>query len=160
MLMVTLAAGWDGRSKPTSALQVLPTSRDTDAAWPRLMRKCLFAYFGGNAPPIRNLVVEDYHDQIPDDILECWAGCLWSIQAILEIATQVEEYKALMAVFKKLGTAIYVQTGLRYEEFFDARVMKIFDALSKRFAQPLKLKPDRMKASHKAAADSFRSAGG
>lgn len=160
MLMVILAAGWDGRSKPASTLQVLPTSRDTDAAWPRLMGKCLFAYFGGNTPAIRKLVIEDYYDQIPDDILECWAGCLWSIQAILEIGRQVKEYKSLIAVFKKLGTAIYVQTGLRYDEFFDPRLIKTFDALSQRFAQQLKLNVNRMKAGHKAAADSFRSAGG
>jgi hypothetical protein len=160
MLMVILAAGWDGHSKPTSTLQVLPTSRDRDAAWPRLMGKCLFAYFGGNTSPIRKLVVEDYYDQIPDDILECWAGCLWSIQAMLEIGTQIAEYKALMATFQKLGAAIYFQTGLRYDEFFDARVMKTFDALSQRFAQPLKLNPDRMKAGHKAAAASLRSAEG
>jgi hypothetical protein len=102
----------------------------------------------------------DYYDQIPDDILECWAGCLWSIQAMLEIGTQIAEYKALMATFQKLGAAIYFQTGLRHDEFFDERVMKTFDALSQRFAQPLKLNPDRVKAGHKAAAASLRSAEG
>ena len=48
----------------------------------RLLGKCLFAYFGGNAPPIRRLVIEDYCDQIADDVLKCWAGCLWAIQAL------------------------------------------------------------------------------
>jgi hypothetical protein len=152
MLMVMLAAGWDGHSKPTSTLQVLPTSGDSDAAWPRLLGKCLFAYFGGKVPPIRKLVIEDYYDQIPDDILECWAGCLWSIQAILEIGGQIAEYKALMPAFQKLGTAIYAQTGLRRDEFSDTRVMKTFSALSRRFSQPLKLNPDRMNAAHKVAA--------
>jgi hypothetical protein len=85
MLMIILAAGWDGVSKAASTLQVLPPSGDANAAWPRLLGKCLFAYFGGSAPVIRKLVVEDYYDQIPD-ILECWAGCLWAIQAIAEIA--------------------------------------------------------------------------
>ncbi|MEO5322928.1 hypothetical protein PV773_06360 [Mesorhizobium sp. CC13] len=160
MLMVILAAGWDGQTRPASPLHVLPASGDTNGAWPRLLGKCLFAYFGGAAPPVRRLVIEDYYDQIPDDILECWAGCLWSIQAILEAGGQIGEYKALMAAFQKLGTAIYVQTGLRQDEFFDARVMKTFDALSQRFSQLLKVNPDRMKAGHRAAAVSLRSAAG
>jgi hypothetical protein len=103
-------------------------------------------------PPIRKLVIEDYYDQIPDDILECWSGCLWSIQAILEIGGQIAEYKALMPAFQKLGTAIYAETGLRQDEFFDARVMKTFSALNRRFSQPLNLNPDRMYAAHEAAA--------
>jgi hypothetical protein len=160
MLMVILAAGWDGHSKQTTTLQVLPTSRDAEGAWPRLLGKCLFAYFGGKEPPIRKLVIEDYYDQIPDDILECWAGCLWSIQAILEIGAQIAEYKALMPAFQKLGTAIYAQTGLRRDEFFDPRVMKTFSALSRRFSQPLKLNPDRTNAGHKAAAGLLQSAPG
>jgi hypothetical protein len=159
MLMVILAAGWDGLSKPTSTLQVLPSSGDANAAWPRLLGKCLFAYFGGNAPPIRKLVIEDYYDQIPDDILECWAGCLWAIQAITEIGAHNADYKSLVAAFQTLGVAIYAQTGLKQDEFFDARVLKTFDALSKRFAQPLKLNPDRMNASHRTAVAPLQAAG-
>ena len=78
MLMIILAAGWDGASKPSSSLQVLPTSHDVNGAWPRLLGKCLFTYFGGSSPAIRKLVIEDYYDQIPDDVLECWASCLWA----------------------------------------------------------------------------------
>jgi hypothetical protein len=78
MLMVILAAGLDGVNKPSNSLQVLPPSKDMDGAWPRLLGKCLFSYFGGTSPAIRKLVIEDYYDQIPDDVLECWAGCIWS----------------------------------------------------------------------------------
>lgn len=157
MLMVILAAGWDGQSKQTSTLQVLPTAGDANAAWPRLLGKCLFAYFGGNAPPIRRLVIEDYYDQIPDDILECWAGCLWSIQAVLAVGMEIPEYKSLMTAFQKLGIAIYAQTGLRQDEFADLRLMTTFSALSQRFSQPLKLNSDRIAASHNAVAVSLRS---
>lgn len=160
MLMVILAAGWDGVSKPASTLQVLPSSGDANAAWPRLLGKCLFAYFGGSSPPIRRLVIEDYFDQIPDDILECWAGCFWSVLAIAEIAVDSSEYKLLMPVFQKLATAIYAQTGLTQDELFDVRIMKTFDALSQRFAQPLKLNPDRMNARHKAVVAALQSTAG
>ncbi len=158
MLMVIVAAGWDGHSKPRSMFQVLPTSGDIEAAWPRLLGKSLFAYFGGNAPSIRKLIIEDYFDQIPDDILECWAGCFWAMQSIIEACMRLPEYKFLMAAFRKLGTAIYAQTGLRHDEFFDARIMKTFDALGQRFAEPLQLNRDRMRASHKATVASLQPA--
>jgi hypothetical protein len=160
MLMVILAAGWDGRAKPTTTLQVLPSFGDKTAAWPRLLGKCLFAYFGGKTPPIRKLVIEDYFDQIPDDILECWAGCLWAVQAIAEISTRSAEYKSLIPAFQKLGSAIYAQTGLKQGEFFDLRVTTTFGALSQRFVQPLKLSAERMKAGHKATVASLQSAVG
>lgn len=156
MLMVILAAGWDGTSRQTSSLQVLRSSGDADGAWPRLLGKCLFAYFGGNTPPIRRLVIEDYYDQIPDDVLECWAGCLWAIQALSEIGAHHAEYKPLMATFHKLGASIYGHTGLKQDEFFDPRILKTFDALSKRFAQPLKLIPEKIDANHKKAVASLR----
>jgi hypothetical protein len=156
MLMVILAAGWDGTSRQTSSLQVLRSSGDADGAWPRLLGKCLFAYFGGNAPPIRRLVIEDYYDQIPDDVLECWAGCLWAIQALSEIGAGHAEYRPLMATFHKLGASIYGHTGLKQDEFFDPRILKTFDALSKRFAQPLKLIPEKIDANHKKAVASLQ----
>ncbi len=151
MLMVIVAAGWDGVSKPSASLQVLPPSGDINGAWPRLLGKCLFAYFGGSSPAIRKLVIEDYYDQIPDDVLECWASCLWALQAILDVCSRTAEFRALMPAFQKLGTNIYALTGLRQDEFFDARVAKTFDAFSQKFAKPLNLDPIRLIASHKAA---------
>jgi hypothetical protein len=151
MLMVIVAAGWDGVSKPSTGLQVLPPSGDINGAWPRLLGKCLFAYFGGSSPAIRKLVIEDYYDQIPDDVLECWASCLWALQAVVDVCSRTAEFRALMPAFKKLGTNIYTLTGLRQDEFFDARVAETFDAFSQKFAKPLNLDPVRLIASHKEA---------
>ena len=122
-----------------------------DGAWPRLLGKCLFSYFGGASPAIRKLVIEDYYDQIPDDVLECWAGCVWSFQAIMEVASRTPEFRGLMSAFQKLGTTIYALTRLRRDEFFDTRVAKTFEAFSQKFAKPLKLDPARLLAGHQAA---------
>jgi hypothetical protein len=151
MLMVILAAGLDGVNKPSNSLQVLPPSKDMDGAWPRLLGKCLFSYFGGTSPAIRKLVIEDYYDQIPDDVLECWAGCIWSFQAIIEVASRTPELRVLMPAFQKLGASIYALTRLRRDEFFDARVAKTFEAFSQNFAKPLNLEPARLLATHQAA---------
>jgi hypothetical protein len=156
MLMIILAAGWDGASKPSSSLQVLPPSHDVNGAWPRLLGKCLFTYFGGSSPAIRKLVIEDYYDQIPDDVLECWASCLWAFQAIVDVASRTAELRTLTPSFHRLGEKIYVLMGLRPDEFLDARVAKTFDAFSQRFSQALKLDPDRLLAGHQAAVASPR----
>jgi hypothetical protein len=130
-----------------------------NGAWPRLLGKCLFTYFGGSSPAIRKLVIEDYYDQIPDDVLECWASCLWALQAVVDVASRTAELRTLMPAFQKLGANIYALTGLRPDEFLDARVAKTFDAFSQRFAQPLKLDPGRLLASHQAAVASLRPSG-
>jgi hypothetical protein len=105
-----------------NALQVLPPAGDMSAAWPRLLGKCLFAYSGGATPAIRTLIIEDYYDQILDDVLECWASCMWSVQAILCACSRYPEYKDLMAGFQKLSTTIYTLVCLRQDEFFDDRI--------------------------------------
>ena len=92
MLMILATAAWDGVSPPKNSLQVLPPAGDTEAAWPRLFGKVLFAYFGGRKA-IQTLVLDGFYDQIPDDILECWASCIWAIQASLAVAARYHEYQ-------------------------------------------------------------------
>jgi Resolvase, N terminal domain len=93
MLMILATAAWDGASPPKNSLQVLPPAGDTEAAWPRLFGKVLFAYFGGRKA-IQTLVLDGFYDQIPDDILECWASCIWAIQASLAVAARVPRISA------------------------------------------------------------------
>jgi hypothetical protein len=51
MLMVILAAGWDGASKPSNSLQVLPPSHDVNGAWPRLIGNACLRTSGAARPP-------------------------------------------------------------------------------------------------------------
>src|SRR4051794_36504383 len=63
-----------------TSLQVLPLD-DSAHGWPKLIGRTIFTFFGGKRPAIRYLQIEDMHDQIPDDILECWATCFCATQA-------------------------------------------------------------------------------
>ena len=83
MLMIIAAAGQPAESATKAgrgtdyrgtSLQVLPLD-DSAHGWPKLIGRSIFAFFGGKRPAIRYLQIEDMHDQIPDDILECWATC-------------------------------------------------------------------------------------
>jgi AcrR family transcriptional regulator len=92
MLMIVTAAGQPavGLKKvgkgvdhhSGTSLQVLPLD-DSVHAWPKLIGRTIFTFFGGKRPAIRYLQIEEMHDQIPDDILECWATCFWATQAAL-----------------------------------------------------------------------------
>lgn len=151
MLMIVIAAGWNDPTRQGNVVQVLPTGGDMNGAWPRLLGKCLFTCFGGTKAPIGQLVVDAYHDEIPDDLLECWATCMWAIQAILAASGRVQEYHGLKGAFAKLGASIYRLVRLQHEEFFDERVMRIFEGLSKRFAGPLGLQAQDLERGHQHA---------
>ncbi len=137
ILMVLAAAGWDGKAPPKNALQVLPEFGDMEGAWPRLIGKTLFAYFGGRRKAIATLVLDDLYDQIPDDILECWASCIWAIQVTILAASRHREYLSLSRALESLRISIYEASGMRQEEMQEVRVLRVLDALSNRFGPDL-----------------------
>lgn len=82
VLTIVAAAGQPvtaEEKKQATSSQVLPLD-DSAESWPMLMGRILFTFFGGNHPAIKNVRIESIHDQIPDDILDCWATCFWANQ--------------------------------------------------------------------------------
>jgi hypothetical protein len=149
ILMIIAGAGWDGKTPPKSPLQVLPIAGDVEGAWPRLLGKALFAHFGGQRCAIGTLVLDDFYDQISDDILECWASCIWAIQAAIVGVSGHRESATLSRVFENLRTSIYRIIALREEEMEDARILRVLDALSKRFGGSLGCDSPLILAAHR-----------
>ena len=79
ILMILAAAGQPGPNARGTPLQVLPLSEEEDG-WPKLMGQVVFCFFGGTRPPIREFSLSAVYDQLPDDILECWATAFWCCQ--------------------------------------------------------------------------------
>lgn len=156
IIMVLAAAGWDGKSQ-TSAFQTLPPSGDKEGSWPRLIGKALAAYFGGTNPAIRTLRVDDYYEAIPDDILVCWATCMWSIHVVIAACEQHRENETLLNSVRKLRERIYALTGLRREEFSDPRIARVFDAMNTRFASRLGLQTAQVDRCHERTLVELRS---
>lgn len=152
MLTILAAAGWGGTERELqkglhfawrTPLQVLPIS-GTDHSWPRLCGKILFSLFGGNKPNIQYLQIEDIYDQIPDDLIECWACCFWVIQACL-LAMKSEPILG----FDGLTDRVYTLTGLRPEEMLDDRATQIIDNMGERFSKRLGLNSEVIKNAHR-----------
>jgi hypothetical protein len=105
-------------------------------------------------------VLDDFYDQIPDDILECWATCIWAIQAILIATARHREYRPLSRPFEDLRNSIYRLVALRQEEMDDLRILRVLDALSTRFGSSMKLDREAIHAAHKQAVHTVLSIGG
>ena len=82
MLMILSAAGQPAANVGVTPLQVLSLSEEEDG-WPKLIGRVLYCFFGGGHPVIRELSLSATYDQLPDDILECWATAFWCCQACL-----------------------------------------------------------------------------
>jgi hypothetical protein len=149
ILMILASAGWDGKTPPKNTFQVLPAVGDVEGAWPRLLGKALFAYFGGQWSAIGTLVLDDFYDQISDDILECWASCIWAVQAAIAAVSRHQESATLSRGFESLRASIYRIIALREEEMQDPRILRILDALSKRFGEGLGCDAAAILAAHR-----------
>lgn len=128
-----------------TALQVLPVRGDK--SWPTLMGQLLFAFFGGMSPAINLLEIGREHDQIPDDLLECWATCYWAVLLCLNTANRIPNDPRVNS-FAKIVERIYKLTGLRNDELLSLPVTSIIEALNKRFSKRLEFNGDEIKREH------------
>lgn len=150
VLTIVAAAGQPRAAKGKgqgSSLQVLPLD-DSAESWPMLMGRILFTFFGGNHPAIKHVQIEAIHDQIPDDILECWATCFWAIQTCTlaikshdKLAQNAERMTALI-------NQAYSLTGLRHEELQGESVLSVIKQMSERFSARLGIDQSEVEKAH------------
>jgi len=154
VLTIVAAAGQprspNGKTRATS-LQVLPLD-DSGESWPMLMGRLLFTFFGGNHPAIKHVQIESIHDEIPDDILECWAACFWTIQtctlAMKSHPKLDQNAKRIIALTQQA----YALTGLRASELLGDRVMGVFNQMNERFSDRLGVDGMLTEADHRKTA--------
>ncbi|MDX8433254.1 hypothetical protein RFN25_07380 [Mesorhizobium abyssinicae] len=149
VLMIIASAGWSGVRPPRNSLQVLPAANDGEGTWPRLLGKVLFAYFGGRRNAIASLVLDDVDDEIPKDILECWATCIWVIQVTIVGVSRHHESQTIARVLQTLRATIYRVIALGVEELEGASVLGVLDALSNRFGPSLGIDSPSVLAAHR-----------
>lgn len=152
ILTIVAAAGLPSVIKKTAnpeqtSLQVLPLD-ESGESWPMLMGRVLFTFFGSKHPAIHHVQIEAIHDQIPDDILECWATCLWAVQAC---AIAVDSHRKLAQNSRRIISLLqntYALTGLRSDELQGEKIGLVFANLNARFAKRLGLDSEKMEQAH------------
>ncbi|MET3414555.1 hypothetical protein [Methylobacterium sp. 1030] len=148
-LMILAAAGWRDTLLPARSWHVLPATGDIATAWPRLMGKVLFAYFGGTSPAIHKLKLDSFFDQLSDDILECLGTCIWAIHAAIDGAMRHKDVGAANSL-ELLAKSIYRIVLLQPDDMNDPRIIRTIDALSARFARNLNPSAETIRAMHAA----------
>lgn len=154
LLMIIAAASWKGSKakkgkQPTrSSIQVLPAEGDKDS-WPFVMGRLLFTVFGGNVPAIRQLYLSNEHDQIPDDIVECWATCYWCFQACMRASISESEKTRITKHLSPIASYAYTMTLPTKAELLSEDVMTIIQGMNARYAEKLGIEPAAIENGHR-----------
>jgi hypothetical protein len=154
LLMIICAAAWRGPDKgsankgPRSSLQVLPSEDDANS-WPFVIGRLLFVFFGGRDPAIKHLSISAEHDQLPDDIVECWATCYWCLQASMNASVSAKERARINQHLGPIAELAYLLTLPTQDEQMSDDVIALIDSLSKRYAAQMGLDADQIAQSHR-----------
>lgn len=151
LLMVICSAAWSEGAKSKKALsllQVLPSENDA-ACWPDLIGRLLFVVFGGNDPVIRHIYLMNEHDQIPIDVLECWATCYWCLQASLAAPVSKVQRARMERFVRPLAEVAYKLTLPSQEELVGVPVESVMHAMSNHYAQALGIDPSAIASGHR-----------
>ena len=160
LLMIIAAASWkgaeakNGKKTPRSSIQVLPAEGDKDS-WPFVMGRLLFAVFGGNNPAIRELYLSNEHDQIPDDIVECWATCYWCFHACMQASISEIEKARINKHLGPIASYAYTITLPTKAELLGDDVITIIDGMNARYADKLGIEPVSIENGHRSLVESI-----
>jgi hypothetical protein len=127
---------------------VLPVA-GSDDCWPRVLGQIIFAVFGGRNPVISRLKIEDIYDQVPDDVLECWAICFWVVQACLAATETHSSISSLSSSAVSLRERLYTLTRLTETQLAGDRVIQTMRRMGVRFAFRLGFDADALLRAHR-----------
>lgn len=150
LLMVVCSAAMPANAKPKSKLpdlQVLPAQGDSDC-WPLLMGRLIFALFGGKNPAIHELILQSEHDQLPDDIIECWATCYWCLSACLSLPLTKKEAERLTPMLEPLAQKTYLLTLPSEAELLGDDIVTFMERMDARYGERLGIDPQTIAARH------------
>lgn len=157
LLTIICSAAWKGADKSKgkqsgrSTLQVLPVEGHDDS-WPFVIGRLLNRIFGGAPPPIRSLNLDADFDEIPVDLLECWATCFWCLQACRAASASSKEQRRIDTIFGPFTERVYRETHLSKDQLLGTSVLSLMDALTSRYAERLGVDAAALMRSHLAAA--------
>ena len=146
LMVICTAAVPIGNRNPTvekSRYQVLPP--EGVDAWPMVIGRALFPIFGAPKPAILHFYLNAEHDQIPNDILECWATVYWCIQACLSAPLTPPGRSR----FQSIAALAYRLTLPSKDEMLGEVVSKVMDSMSASYCKRVGLGPEAIRDGHR-----------
>lgn len=159
MVLITAAKppsfGGDEEAGDLEECQILDAVGDDDS-WVFLVGRALFSFFGGARPAVSKLRIDSSHDQIPDDIIECWATCFWCMQVCLNCSVSNKEKETINKYFLKLAPKVYCLTLPSKSGLLGEDIVGVMRRLSERYGKRLGLDSLDISSGHsKMALDLF-----
>ena len=149
LLMISLAA-----SRPRNAAAYLPIQvldATGPVSWTRLVGRVLSSMFGREDPAIRRLEIGRIHEELPVEILECWATAFWAINACRSSVPSTISERGLLDRLQDLSVRIYREVALDADQLQGETVSQMYESLSRRYGGRLQLETEVMLVMHREA---------
>jgi hypothetical protein len=138
LLTIIIACGYasdeSDASKPAERLLRVDSTDDT---WLRMIGRVLFSLFGGTSPAILRLQIENTYDDIPDDLLECWAACLWASACCLALTSKHKSLAKSQTSFRKLTSKIQIYTDTGISQASKDGIKSVMQKMSEQYGSRL-----------------------
>ncbi|MEP7247052.1 MAG: hypothetical protein ABI885_25670, partial [Gammaproteobacteria bacterium] len=106
---------------------------DGDHSWAWLISRLLYTVFGSPAPAFLRLQIVKDNVDLPEDILECWATCIWAFHACAQAAASVPTLNDLRPRLTGLVLKSYALMDLGDDELDGPLFLRVLTAMSVRF---------------------------
>ena len=90
----------------------------------------------------------DEHDQLPPDVLECWATCYWCLQVCLTAPVAASVRVEIHQRIQPLAERVYRLTKLSQDELCGGVVRETMERMSHRLAERLGVDSEMVAAGH------------
>ena len=126
----------------------------TEPTWWRTVGRVLYALFRRTDSALE-LSLTDQHDQMPPDVLECWATCYWCLQVRLAAPVADSARQRIRQHIGPLAERVYRLTMLTRDELLGGVVRETMDRMCERLAERLAVDPRAVAAGHEDMAARF-----
>ena len=99
-------------------------------------------------PAIRKLYLSNEHDQIPDNIVECWATCYWCFQSYLQAPISPKEKARISQHIHPIASYAYRMTLPTSAELLNDDMMSIIEGMNNRYAENFGIMPEAVTGGH------------
>lgn len=152
ILMVIIASGGSNidflNKESDPRFQILPLEGMN--SWPLLIGKLLYTFFNPKDPAFHSLDIENDHEVIPFDVLECLVTCIWSASVCqLIIGNHIKKsIQKLKEKFIKRMDQVYLTSKLSAQTLTDEPVLIMMKALNSRFSSKLGFDGEALMTEH------------
>jgi hypothetical protein len=151
LLTVILAAGSNQavRLAPAPGTPAAVLVARGEQGWPRLAGQVLFGLFGTESPAIHRIRLEaDATQQVPVDILECIATCMWTVAALAIARDDRGKLSEVQPYAMKRAAEVHGMTILETDVMSGPVVLRLMRVLSERCAARLGVDAEELAKFH------------